>query len=105
METERKAAVFINKKNIMLKLFCSKSSPGPGLLLLTPLFGGILLLLGNDALCLGENHLHVTGTAHEGIDSTVSPVCSSSHLGSSVHLDMIDHQTVYLESLREERRG
>ena len=83
----------------MLKLFCSKSSPGPGLLLLAPLLGGIFLLLGYNALCLGEDHLDVTGAAHEGVNSTVSPVCSSSHLGSSVHLDMIDHQTVYLESL------
>ena len=97
--------MFINKKNRMIKLFSSQSGPGPGLLLLAPLLGGVLLLLCNDALRLSEDHLHVTGTAHERVDSAVGTVRSAAHLGSPVHLDVVDHQTVHLQSLKGEGRG
>ena len=41
----------------------------------------------------------MTGRAHEGVDSSVGSVRSSSHLRSSVHLDVFDNEGIYFKTL------
>lgn len=60
------------------------------------LSGDFLLWFGNDLLLLCEDHLNVAWGAHVGVDATVGTVCASAHLGGLVHLDVLDHQGVYI---------
>ena len=57
-------------------------------LLLLGLGGGGL---GKGLLLLEQDHLDVAGGAHVRVDATVGPVRAPAHVGSAVHLDMVDH--------------
>lgn len=39
--------------------------------------------------------------AHEGVDSTVGTISSTSHLGSSVNLDVFNNEGIYFKTLKE----
>lgn len=45
-----------------------------------------------DFLTLGQNKLNVTWVGHVRVDTTVSPVCSSSLFGGLVNLDVLDDE-------------
>ena len=65
---------------------------GGNILLLKLPFGNFLLLglldttAGEGPLILHEADLDMAGAAHVRVDPTVSPICSTPHLGSAVNL-------------------
>lgn len=61
-----------------------------------------LLWLGHDLLLLGEDHLDVARRAHVRVDAAVGTVRTPAHLGSLVHLDVLDDQGVHVQTLRGE---
>merc|ERR1712141_645924 len=87
-----------------------KDSISPPLLSALQLFSSQLLLgdfldldlfltTWNDLFLLRQNHLDVARTAHVRIDSSVSSIRSTSHVGGTVHLDMINYKGVHVQTL------
>jgi len=79
--------------------------PASGDLLLLQLLLAHLFLLrlglgtSEGLLLLDEGELDVAGRGHVGVDPTVGPVSSTSHLGGTVHLDVINDEVVCVQSL------
>ena len=79
--------------------------PASGDLLLLQLLLAHLFLLrlglgtSEGLLLLDEGELDVAGRGHVGVDPTVGPVSSTSHLGGTVHLDVINDEVVGVQSL------
>ena len=66
------------------------------------LLGDLFLWLGDDLFLLREDHLDEARGAHVGVDATVGPVGTPPHLGSLVHLDVLDDQGVHVQTLPHE---
>lgn len=67
------------------------------------LLGDFLLWLGHNLLLLREDHLDVARGAHVGVDPAVCPVRAPAHLGSLVHLDVLDDQGIHIETLAKNK--
>lgn len=63
------------------------------------LLSNFFFWLGDNLLLLGEDHLDVAGGAHVGVDPPVSSVGAPAHFGSLVHLDVLNHQRIHIETL------
>lgn len=63
------------------------------------LLSNFFLWLGYNLLLFGEDHLNVAGGAHVGVDSPMSSVGAPAHFGSLVHLDVLNHQRIHIETL------
>lgn len=64
------------------------------------LLRGLLLgSLGHGLLLLGEDQLDVARRRHVGIDATVGTVCAATQAGSTVHLDVLNDQTINVQAL------
>jgi len=73
-------------------------------LLLELLLRNLLLLrlrrrLGDRLLLLSENDLNVAWTAHVCVDSSVSAVGASTHLGRTVYLDVFYDKVIRVQAL------
>ena len=68
-------------RNLFLLWFCVRSYFGEGLFF------------------LNKHDLNVAWRRHVRIDPTVGSVSSPSHLGSSVHLNVVNHQMISIETL------
>ena len=90
--------VTMNKFHI---LHCALVTARLKILLLQLLLGDLLLLwlvtLAEGLLLLHQTDLDVAWTAHVGVDSTVSSVCSPSHLGSTI--DLIIYKLITINKL------
>ena len=88
--------VTMNKFHI---LHCALVTARLKILLLQLLLGDLLLLwlvtLAEGLLLLHQADLDVAWTAHVGVNSTVSSVCSPSHLGSTVDLKIYKLITIH----------
>lgn len=63
------------------------------------LLSNFFFWLGDNLLLLSEDHLNVAGGAHVGVDPPVSSVGAPAHFGSLVHLDVLNHQRIHIETL------
>lgn len=74
------------------------------LLTLQLLLGELLLCgliiggLGDNLLLLGEDDLDVAWRRHVGIDATMSTICATTQTLSAIHLNVINDQTIDIES-------
>jgi len=98
--------MFINRNNRnrrKVPLHGALVTSGGNVLLLHFLLGHLLLLglvlLAEGLLLLDQADLDVAGGAHVGVDSTMGPVGPPPHLGSTVHLDVLDDQVVGVQAL------
>lgn len=75
------------------------------LLALQLLLGQLLLCrlvvggLGHDLLLLGEDDLDVAWRRHVGVDATVGTVRATTQALGTVHLDVLDDQTISIQTL------
>lgn len=66
------------------------------------LLSDLLFWFGDNLLLLSEDHLNVAGGAHVGVDASVGTVGTPAHLRGLVHLDMLNHQRVHIQTLGKE---
>jgi hypothetical protein len=72
--------------------------------LLGDLFLAIIFGLGNCLFALGQDDLNVAGRAHVGVDAAVGAVCPPAHLGSTVHLNVLNDKVVSVQALQGEEK-
>ena len=56
----------------------------------------LLLWFRNSLLFLSEDHLDVAGRAHVRVDPAMGSVSPAPHLGSFIHLDVLNDQRVHI---------
>merc|ERR1712221_8344 len=59
----------------------------------------LFLTTWNNLFFLRKNHFDMARTAHVRIDPSMGTVCPTSHVRSTVHLNVINHKGVHIKSL------
>lgn len=66
------------------------------------LLSDLLFWFGDNLLLLSEDHLNVARGAHVGVNAPVGTVGTPAHLRGLVHLNMLNHQRVHIQTLGKE---
>ncbi|MEE6463705.1 hypothetical protein FKM82_006023 [Ascaphus truei] len=63
------------------------------------LLSDFLFWFGDNLLLLSQDHLNLAWGAHVRVDTPMSTVSASAHLGGLVHLDVLNDQGINIQAL------